>query len=97
MITVLFVLPIIPKHYWLMSLVLLAASIVLDICWLSIYASTWWWKPSEHSNSLGFQRYSIVMTSILLILKAFMGVLLFIGFKPTKSEARDSRMSSQYV
>lgn len=97
MILLFFILPIVPKHYWVSNLVLLGVSNVLDICWVAMYASVWWWKPSQYSNSLGLQRYGIIMSCILLILKSFMAVLLFIGFKPTTIEFKESRMSSRFL
>ena len=93
MIVLFFVFPIVPKHYWVWNLVLLGGSNVLDVCWLAMYAGVWWWKPSEHSNSLGLQRYGIVMGAILVVVKSFMGVLLFIGFRPSRNQTDDERVS----
>lgn len=77
--------PTVPKHYWLVNVALIGFSIVLDILWLAFYAPVWWWSKSDSSNSLGFQRFHIILASILLLVKCFTTVLLFIGFKPTNT------------
>lgn len=85
MIFVFYLLPTVPKYYWVATIILLGFSIPLDLAWVASYSPYWWSSGNEHINSVGFQRYSIVMSSILLILKAYSGVLLFIGFRPTNS------------
>ena len=85
MILVFYLFPKVPKHYWIGNLILLGSSVPIDIIWLAFYAPVWWWAGAVTSNSLAMQRFTIVMASILLIVKSFAAVLLFIGFKPTNS------------
>ena len=68
------------KVYIRFALGLIAISIILDFVWLIMYAGSKWSPPEVSNNSsyeVGYMRFIVFLTIMLLIIKGIIGFYLF--------------------